>query len=61
MSQLKNLLILLSLIGFSASSFASVSDIELTTCSVFSEGESSPETGDEKKPEEEEEEEPDCE
>jgi hypothetical protein len=63
MSQLKNLLILLLLIGFSASSFASVSDVELTSCSVFSEGETSPETGDGKKPEEEEEEEeePDCE
>ncbi len=60
MSQLKNLLILLSLIGFSATSLASVNSAEHASCSVFSEGESSPETGDEKKPEEEEEE-PDCE
>ncbi len=60
MSQLKNLLFLLSLIGFSATSMASVSGVDHTSCSVFSEGESSPETGDENKPEEEEEE-PDCE
>ena len=61
MSQLKNLLILLALIGFSATSMASVSSVEHTSCSVFSEGESSPETGGETTPEEEEEEEPDCE
>jgi len=61
MSQLKNLLMLLTLIGFSATSVASVSDIDHTSCSVFSEAEPSPETGDGKNPEEEEEEEPDCE
>lgn len=63
MSQLKKLLILLALIGFSATSMASVSGIDHTSCSVFSEAEPSPETGDGKSPEEEEEEEeePDCE
>jgi len=54
MKQLINLLTLLFLAGIYAPSFASVSDVEMTSCSVFSEG-------DKKEGKEEEEEEPDCE
>jgi uncharacterized membrane protein len=36
MRQLKNLFVLLLLAGFSASSIASVSDVKLTSCSVYS-------------------------
>jgi len=63
MRQLKKLIILLLLVGFSASSIASVSDIKLTSCSVFSEGETAPETSPETGGDTstEEEEEPDCE
>ena len=63
MRQLKKLIILLLLVGFSASSIASVSDIKLTSCSVFSEGETAPETSPETGGDAptEEEEEPDCE
>ncbi len=53
MKQLMNLLILLLLSGFYTSSFAAVSDVEMTSCSVFSEGD--------KEEGKEEEEEPDCE
>jgi len=63
MRQLKKLIILLLLVGYSASSIASVSDIKLTSCSVFSEGETAPETSPETGGDTstEEEEEPDCE
>ena len=60
MSQLKKLMFLLLLVSFSASSIASVSDVNITSCSVYSEGETAPETGGDKTTEEEEEE-PDCE
>ena len=60
MSQLKLLFVLLSLIGFSASSFAAVSDVDVTSCTVYSQTETSAETEGGKKPAEEEEE-PDCE
>ncbi len=53
MKKLINLLIFLFLAGFYAPSFAAVSDVEMTSCSVFSEGD--------KKEGKEEEEEPDCE
>ena len=55
MSQLKKLLILLLIAGFSVSSHAAVSGVESASCSVFSAD------GDDKKAEEAEEEEPDCE
>lgn len=58
MRQLKNLFVLLLLVGFSAASIASVSDVEITSCSVYSEGETTPETDGDKTTEEEE---PDCE
>ena len=62
MRQLKNLFVVLLFMGFSASSMASVSDVNTASCSVFSEGETtpetSPETGEDKETEEEE---PDCE
>ena len=62
MRQLKKLIILLLLVGYSASSIASVSDIKLTSCSVFSEGETAPETTPETDGDKTtEEEEPDCE
>ena len=62
MRQLKNLFVLLLLVGFSASSIASVSDVKLTSCSVYSEGETAPETGSETGEDKTtEEEEPDCE
>ena len=54
MKQLKNLLVLLLLTGFYVPSYAAVSDVDITSCSVFSEG-------DTKEGEEAEEEEPDCE
>ena len=57
MALLKKLFVLLLLLGFSASSYAAVSDIELASCGVFSEGDAA-EGGDKAT---EEEEEPDCE
>ena len=60
MSQLKKLMFLLLLVSFSASSVASVSDVKIASCSVYSEGETKPETSGDKTTEEEEEE-PDCE
>ena len=54
MKQLINLFILLFLTGLYAPAFAAVSDVEMTSCSVFSDG-------DKKEGKEEEEEEPDCE
>jgi len=57
MKQLINLLALLFLAGIYAPSFAAVSDVEMTSCSVFSEGDK--EEGKDKGKEEEEE--PDCE
>ena len=58
MIQLKKLFVLLLLVGFSAASIASVSDVKITSCSVYSEGETTPETDGDKTTEEEE---PDCE
>ena len=62
MKQQLKLLVLLFLAGICASSFAAVSDVEMTSCSVFSEGDKK--EGDKKegdKKEGEGEEEPDCE
>ena len=63
MNLFKNLLVLLSLIGFSATSYAAVNDVELASCSVFSEGDANGDkkgdNGEDKQTEEEEE--PDCE
>ena len=64
MRQLKSLFVLLLLVGFSAASIASVSDVKITSCSVYSEGETTPETSPETETGEDEtteEEEPDCE
>jgi hypothetical protein len=61
MTQLKNLFILLLLVGFSVSSIASVSDVETTSCNVYSEDEEKPETDSETGGDETtDEEEPDC-
>ena len=62
MRQLKKLFVLLLLVGFSASSIASVSGVKITSCSVYSEGETAPETTPETDGDKTtEEEEPDCE
>lgn len=42
MNALKKIFILMLLLGFSAASYAAVSDVELSSCSVFSEGEDEP-------------------
>ncbi|MCK5395181.1 MAG: hypothetical protein KAJ32_04275 [Gammaproteobacteria bacterium] len=66
MNLLKNLLVLLSLIGFGATSYAAVNGVELASCSVFSEGDTGGESngdkeGDNGGDKQTEEEEPDCE
>ena len=62
MRQLKNIFVLMILVGFSASSIASVSDLKITSCSIYSEGEAAPETSSETGGDgTAEEEEPDCE
>ena len=55
MKQIINLFILVLLAGTYAPSFAAVSDVEMPSCSVFSDGDKK------QGEEEEEEEEPDCE
>ena len=55
MNLINKLIILFLLSGFYAPSFAAVDDVEMTSCSTFSEGDGK------KEGETEEEEEPDCE
>jgi len=58
MNALKKLFVFLLLAGFCATSYAAVSDIELSSCSVFSEGEANEgEAGGDTKVEDEE---PEC-
>ncbi len=56
MNLLNKLIALLLLVGFYAPSYAAVDDVDLITCSVYSDDEKEGE----KKGEKEEEEEPDC-
>jgi hypothetical protein len=59
MNLLNKLIVLLLMTGLYAPSFAAVDDVELISCSVYSDSEKNGDKKDDKKTEEEEE--PDCE